>query len=915
MQNSQPPASSPWTQEVSDIFAVLDSNTAGLSSSEVEKRQLQYGLNELPPAASRPAWKRFLAQFNNILIYVLLISAAITGLSDHWIDTGVILGVVVLNAVIGFIQEGKAEQALRSMSSLLVSTCTVVRDGKRVQIAVKDVVPGDIIQLQAGDKIPADMRLIEAKQMSVDESMLTGESVSVEKQITSVAEKVSIGERTNMVFSGTLVTRGSGHGIVTSTGVQTELGKISKLLDTTESTKTPLLEVIDRFGRQLSLVIFIVAVITMLFGIFVRDLSLESMFLAAVGLFVAAIPEGLPAIITITLAVGVRQMAKKKAVVRKLPAVESLGAVTVICTDKTGTLTQNAMTVTHIMTADGAYTCSGTGYDPHGEISAESSHEPLTKTKTIQEASVATPLQKLLQYGALCNDAALLPPHTAENSDNTWKIIGDPTEAALLVAARKAGYEQDTILKHFPRTDTIPFASETKLMATMHHSHNGQSFIVLKGAPEELLKRCHNTETSADNAPVDLTFWENHMRERALKGERTLGVAVKYLDHVIESLDEKDIAAECTFLGFLSISDPPRDSAKNAVKRCRDAGIVVKMITGDHALTAEAIAAQVGIEIIGTAITGQQLEEANDDELLRLATSSNVFARVSPEHKIRLVTALQKAGELVAMTGDGVNDAPALRRADIGVAMGQNGTEVAREAGRMILLDDRFETIAEAVSTGRNVYDNIIKSLVFILPTSFAEALLIVFAILFGFSMPLTALQILWVNLITEVSLSLALAMEPAEAGIMQRKPRKRTKGLLNTQETLRAVIVTAIFVAISLGAFYYMLAVQGASLPLAQTVTVNMVVLLEIACLFSTRSIHSSVLSPKVLFSNTYIILSAAGVFALQLAFTYMPLLQNLFGTVALGAHEWIVMGILTLVGFILMECEKPLRRKLSRQ
>lgn len=896
--------STPWALKTAETLRLLETNTRGLTTTQIEDRRKEAGFNELPQAKARAAWLRFLLQFNNVLIYVLLVAAGITGALHHYLDTFVILGVVVANAVIGFIQEGKAEQALRSIGNLLVASCTVLRDGTKQTLPVRELVPGDIVQLQAGDKIPADLRLIESKQLAVDESMLTGESLPVEKQLAPVPAEAGLADRLNMLFSGTLVTRGSGFGVVTSIGVQTELGHISRLLDTTETTKTPLLARLDGFARVLSIVLAILAITTMLFGVFVRHLAWEDMFIAAVGLFVAAIPEGLLAIITITLAVGVRHMAQDKAVVRKLPAVESLGAVTVICTDKTGTLTKNAMTVTQALTVRHTFELSGTGYDPHGQV--------MEGSKAISQDTYHG-LDELLRAGALCNDAGLLAPQSQGNTTDSWQILGDPTEGALLVSARKIGMDHGELLLSFPRTDTIPFSSETKMMATLHHDHQGHGFIIVKGAPEVILQQC-SKQMDADGTlqPVDIGFWEGQVEARALEGERTLGMAIRRLHKPVEELKESMITDEFTFLGCISIIDPPREEAAQAVADCQAAGITVKMITGDHATTAATIAAQVGIQGADKVATGIMLEGANDEDLQRMVREYNVFARVSPEHKLRLVQALQANGEIVAMTGDGVNDAPALRRADIGVAMGKNGTEVAKEAARMVLLDDRFETIAKAVVAGRTVYDNIVKSIVFILPTSFGEALIIVLAILAGLPLPITAAQILWINLATEATLSFALAFEGPESGIMRRGPRAPGQMLLTRQELGRLFNVTLITLITAFLASWLALQ-QSASIAEAQTLTVNIIVLLEVTCLFSSRRLHSMVF-PGHLFGNKYILLTAGIVLLLQVAFTYAPFMQTLFGTTNLTMTDWLIMVGAALLGFALMECEKLLRKWLLR-
>lgn len=889
----------PWSLDIQNVLDDLSTSPQGLHVEDIEQRRQDSGFNELPAAKSRPAWLRFLAQFNNVLMYVLMLSALTTGLLHHYLDMSVILGVVIANAIIGFVQEGRAEEALRSIGQLLQPTCTVIRNGERQNIAVRELIPGDIIQLQAGDKIPADMRLLEAKQLSVDESLLTGESLPVEKHTKVLEADIVLADRINMVFSGTLVTRGNGLAVVTATGVATELGHISRLLDTTESARTPLLASLDRFARLLSLILFLVAAATMLFGTLVRHLPVEDMFLAAVGLFVAAIPEGLLAIITITLAVGVRKMARNNAVVRKLPAVESLGAVTVICTDKTGTLTKNAMTVTQAIMAGHQFSVSGTGYDTAGKV--------------MEGTRIMTPdtyhgLEELLQAGALCNDAGLLPPQSRGNTTDNWQILGDPTEGALIVVAEKLGLRHEALLRNYPRMDTLPFSSETKLMVTLHKDRH-DTFIVLKGAPEVILQHCRQ-QMDADGTltAIDIAFWEKQVEAHAQQGERTLGIALQRLQTAPEALTEKVLGNDFIFLGCLAIIDPPREAAAQAVAECHQAGITVKMITGDHATTAGAIAARVGIRQADKVATGSMLEHASDAELQEIARNYNVFARVSPEHKLRLVQALQARGEVVAMTGDGVNDAPALRRADIGVAMGQNGTEVAKEAARMVLLDDRFETIAKAVKAGRTVYDNIIKSIIFILPTSFGEALIIVLAILAGLPLSITATQILWINLATEATLSFALAFEEAESGIMKRLPRPARQALLTRKELARLFNVTIITLITAMGISWFAMS-RGASMAEAQTLTVTTIVMLEIACLFSSRKLHGTVF-PRHLLGNRYVLFTSLLVVGLQLAFIYAPFMNMLFGTTPLLTWDWLLVITASLAGFALMELEKLLRR-----
>jgi magnesium-transporting ATPase (P-type) len=708
---------------------------------------------------------RLLSQFRNVLIYVLLVSGAITALLHHWVDTSVIIGVVFINAVIGFIQEGKAEQALDAIRNLLSTQAIVVRDGKRLLLATEQLVPGDLVFLQAGDKVPADIRLTWAKGLQIQEAALTGESMPVEKNTAPVLANMPLGDRTCMAYSGTLVTYGQGSGLVVATGEHTEIGRISSLLSQVEPLTTPLLRQLASFSRWLTLAILTVAVLTFSFGVLVHGYAASDMFMAAVGLAVAAIPEGLPAIITITLAIGVERMAKRNAIIRRLPAVETLGSVTVVCSDKTGTLTRNEMMVQTLATSQRLFTVSGMGYAPWGNF--------LLNEVPIVPAD--HPLIAELTRGALlCSDAGL------REVDGNWIVDGDPTEGALLTLAMKAGLDPALESKEYPRTDVIPFESQHRFMATLHHDHEGHGFIYVKGAPERILAMCNHQRGLQGDEPLDLAYWQHCMGTIAAAGQRVLALAVRPATYEQRELHFQDVEGNLSLLSLFGMADPPRQEAIQAVANCQAAGIRVKMITGDHAGTALVIGRQLGLCDTAGVVTGAELDTMNDAELRDLTAAVDIFARTSPEHKLRLVQSLQAQGQVVAMTGDGVNDTPALKRADVGIAMGKQGTEAAKEVAEMVLADDNFASIAHAVEEGRTIYDNIKKAIAFILPTNFGEALIIVAAISLGQLLPITPVQVLWVNMITAVTLALALAFEPAETNVMQRPPRHPQEPLLS---------------------------------------------------------------------------------------------------------------------------------------
>ena len=886
----------------SEVLEVLGSRESGLESDTAARRLAEYGPNRLPQTRPRSRLMRLLAQFHNVLIYVLLGAAGVTASLQHWVDTAVILGVVLVNALIGYVQEGKAEDALAAIRQMLASRSLVIRDGRRVTLDTADLVPGDILPLQAGDKIAADLRLLHAHGMRIDEAALTGESTPVDKSAHACAEHAVLADRRPMAYSGTLVTAGQGLGVVVATGRDTELGRISTLVAQVEQLTTPLLRQMAEFGRWLTLGIVALAGFSFVYGVWVRDYTASDMFLAAVGLAVAAIPEGLPAIMTITLAIGVQRMASSNAIIRRLPAVETLGTLSVICSDKTGTLTRNEMTVRALALPTGDFEVRGTGYDPHGGFSQDGREiDPQTHAGAVQS------LRALL----LCNDASV------HNQHGRWVIQGDPMEAALGVAAIKAGLDPDLEAQRYPRTDLIPFDTAHKFMATLHHSHDGQSFLFVKGAPEQVLQHC-SAEWSATHpagASLDVAAWEARMERLGEQGYRVIAVAMKRADGQPQELRFADVEQGLQLLGLCGLIDPPRPEAIDAVATCQGAGIRVKMITGDHRVTARAIAAQIGVRNTAEVLAGQDIASMTDSELSARVEDIDVYARVTPEHKLRLVQLLQSHGRVVAMTGDGVNDAPALRRADVGVAMGRSGTEVAKESAEMVLTDDNFATIVNAIREGRTVYDNLRKAILFILPTNGGEALVILFAILLGFeAFPLTPVQILWVNMITAATLALALAFEPPERGIMRRPPRDPRMPVLTPLFLWRILFVALILVAGTFGLFIWDIG-RGSDIAHARTVAVNTLVMFEIFYLFNSRFIVEPVLSRDGLLGNRYVLVAVAILVLFQLGFTYLPLSHALFGTAPLAPGVW---GLIVLVGssvLWLVELEKLAVRRLPRR
>ena len=896
--NGETPPSRDWhAHPAQDALSYWRADRQGLSTEAAKERLTRYGPNSLPAPEKAGQLRRFLRHFHNILIYILLVAALGTALLGHWVDTGVILAVVLINTMIGFIQEGKAEKALDAIRNMLSPKAAVMRDGKRREVPADELVPGDIVYLQAGDRVPADLRLLEVKNLRVEEAVLTGESVPVEKAVDPVAEDAPLGDRACMAFSGTLVAFGRGTGVVVGTGAHTEIGRISEMLGEVESLQTPLVRQMEQFGHWLAVVIIFISAATFAFGYWIRSYPLDEMFLAAVSLAVSTIPEGLPAIMTIALAIGVQKMAKRNAIIRRLPAVETLGSVSAICSDKTGTLTRNEMTVQTVVTAEQRFDVTGVGYEPRGgfllgDDDVDPDDHPV--------------LCDTLLAGLLCNDAVLF------EREGQWIMEGDPTEGALVTAACKAGLDPHQQQERLPRTDVIPFESDHKYMATLHHDHEGHGRVFLKGAPERVLSLCESQREGDRDAPIDPQDWHRHMEEVAARGQRLLAVAVR--DAAPEQRDLTYAHIEeggFTLLALLGIIDPPRDEAIAAVKECRDAGIQVKMITGDHLVTARAIGEQLGMGNGIAALSGHELEEMDEDALRRAVQEADVFARTTPEHKLRLVQALQADGRIVAMTGDGVNDAPALKRADVGVAMGQKGTEAAKEAAEMVLTDDNFASIAHAVEEGRTVYDNIRKAILHTLPTNAGQSLTIMMAILMGLALPLTPVQVLWVNMVTSVTLAMALAFEPAEPGVMKRPPRRPDAPLLSGFLLWRIPFVAILLWAGTFGHFVYMEEVMGVSDELARTVAINTLVAGQAFYLLNLRLIHQPVLVGWEVFRSRAMWIAIGVLIVLQIAFTFAPVMNTLFGTTPVPLEHWWRILLFGVLLFVIVETEKVVIRK----
>lgn len=875
----------------------VNSSRAGLTHGQAMQRLRQYGPNRLPESTRPGALRRILKQFHNALIYVLIASAMVTAALGHFVDTGVILAVVIANAVIGAVQEGRAEQALDAIRTMLAPHTSVLRDGARQVVASADVVPGDVVLLEAGEKVPADLRLFETQGLRIQEALLTGESVPVEKGIAPVAVAAPLGDRSSMAFSGTLVAAGTGRGLVVATGPASEIGRIGGLLTGVETLTTPLVQQMDSFARWLSLLILLLAGLLLAYTAAAGDLPFEEAFLTIVGLSVAAIPEGLPATLTITLAIGVQAMARRHAIVRRLPAIETIGAVSVICTDKTGTLTRNEMVATAVATAAGIYAVEGTGYAAEGAVLAHA---------TPVDADAHPALRQLARAATLCNDATL------HWRDGGWAVAGDPMEGALLALAGKLDRDGGIPAHGWRRHAEIPFDSRRRYMATLDIGADARRVINVKGAPEQVLALCA-TQIGANGgaAPIDPAYWQTKVEELAAGGRRVLAFATAEAAPGADQLSDGDLRGRLAMVALVGLIDPPRAEAIAAVAECATAGIRVKMITGDHGTTAAAIGRQIGLLRPDRVLTGADLQRMSDADLSAAVLDTDVFARTSPEDKLRLVTVLQAHGLTVAMTGDGVNDAPALKRADAGIAMGGKGSDAAREAADLILADDNFASIAAAVREGRTVYDNIRKVISWTLPTNAGEALTIVVALLVGMALPVSALQILWINLITATTLGLALAFEPTEAGTMLRPPRPRNAPLLRGSLVWHIVMVSILFLGFVFGIFFYAIG-RGYALELARTMAVNMLVVLEIFHLFFVRNLYGTSLTWGAVRGTRAVWTALVVIVLAQLAFTYLPVAQRVFDTRAVSLFDGLLIIAAGAAFFAVIEIEKQLRLRL---
>ncbi|WP_189339813.1 cation-transporting P-type ATPase [Raoultella sp. 10-1] len=881
-----------YQQTVADVLAQKESRADGLTSAQAAERLETYGPNALPEKKGKPGWLRFLAHFNDVLIFVLLAAAALTAVMGHWVDTLVILGVTVINALIGHVQESNAEKSLQGIRNMLSSDARVQRNGRHETVATRELVPGDIVILRAGDRVPADMRLIETHSLRVEEAILTGESTVVDKTTDALQGELPLGDRTNMLFSGTTISAGAGVGVVTATGQETELGHINQMMAGIEKHRTPLLVQMDKLGKAIFVIILAMMAALFIFSLALRDIPIGELLLSLISLAVAAVPEGLPAIISIILSLGVQAMARQRAIIRKLPTVETLGAMTVVCSDKTGTLTMNEMTVKAIVTADCCYRVEGDSYEPQGDICLEGSDEPVQ----IKPGSV---LENWLRTIDLCNDSQIV-----KDERGLWGITGGPTEGALKVLAAKAQLAPvDTRL-----IAKIPFDSQYKYMATLQQIGD-EARVLITGAPDVIFAMCRQQMSKQGAVPFELQYWEDEMARFARQGLRMVAAASKPAAAGSATLTHDDLREGLVFLGIAGMMDPPRPEAIDAIHACQNAGIRVKMITGDHPQTAMSIGQMLGITNSSQAMTGYRLEHMDDAELTKVAAEYDIFARTSPEHKLRLVKALQDNGEVVGMTGDGVNDAPALRQADVGIAMGIKGTEVTKEAADMVLTDDNFATIASSVKEGRRVYDNLKKTILFIMPTNLAQGLLIIIALLAGNIIPLTPVLILWMNMATSATLSFGLAFEAAERNAMNRPPRKTGQHVMDAFAVWRVAFVGTM-IAVAAFILEAWLAPRGHSPEFIRTVLLQMLVTAQWVYMINCRSSDSFSLNMGLL-RNKGIWLVSGVLLLMQLVIIYVPVMQTMFGTEGLPLRYWFITLVIGMVMFLVVEVEKRLTRR----
>ncbi|MBN3909254.1 MAG: HAD-IC family P-type ATPase [Nostoc sp. NMS1] len=858
---------------------------AGLSSDTAKRLLTDLGANELTAKKSKPWWWKFLLQFNQPLLIILLCAGLVKALTGSLVNAGVIWGVTTTNAIIGFIQESKAESAIAALAKAITTEAIVIRDGEKLRIPSRELVPGDIVLLTSGDKVPADLRLIQVRNLQIDESALTGESVAVEKNTQILKSDAALAERKNMAYAGGFVTFGQGTGIVVATGNATETGHISQLMEQHTDISTPLTRKFDKFSQNW--LYMVLGLATLCFAVGLSFRGFQEALEAAVALTVSAIPEGLPAVVTVTLAIGVSRMARRNAIIRKLAAVETLGSATVICSDKTGTLTENQMTVQAIYAGGHQYTVSGVGYAPVGEIFTDEKPIDLNSAKGLQECLIA---------GLLCNDSRL------EKKNARWVVMGDPTEGALIASANKAGFQQPTLAKQMPKLDGIPFESDFQYMATLHATPKGKT-IYVKGSVEAILQRC-TLMLNSDGQPRPLdcvetlrqTTIEREVNIMARQGLRVLALAKKPVTNEQNTVDHPDIATGLIFLGLQGMIDPPRESAIKAVQACQSAGIQVKMITGDHGVTAQAIARRMGINNNGSvlAFTGTELAKMDQIELAQVAQEGVVFARVAPEQKLRLVEALQLKGEVVAMTGDGVNDAPALKQADIGIAMGGAGTEVAKEASDMLLTDDNFASIEAAVEEGRAVYKNLLKAICFILPVNGGESMTILISTLLARDLPILSLQVLWLNMLNSITMTVPLAFEPKAQNVMQQPPRHPNEPLLSGSRIKRILAISLFNWIVIFGVFEYIRQTTG-NIDLARTMAINSLIAGRIFYLLSISQLVPNLIAKMdgTIQENVDIPaigLGIVGAIILQIIFAHVPLINQVFSTAPLSLQQWLL-------------------------
>ncbi|MGQ9637932.1 MAG: cation-translocating P-type ATPase [Thermodesulfobacteriota bacterium] len=881
-----------WYQiDEKEVLKTLETSEKGLSDSEVGIRLKKYGPNKLPEAERISRLKILLHQFTSPLIYILMVASVVTTFLGEYIDTGVIVAVLILNAIIGYFQEYKAEASVLALKSMVVPRAKVMREGKEKEIPSEELVPGDIVLLASGMRVPADLRLLKTIELRIEEAALTGESVPVEKVTKSIKEEnLTPGDQTNMAFMGTVVVSGRAKGIVVETGSKTVLGQIAREVKELSVTQTPLQQKITKFAHFIGFLVLGSALAISVLGFFL-GIGIAEIFKIAVAASVAAIPEGLPIVVTITMAIGISRMAKRNAIIRKLPAVETLGSTTVICSDKTGTLTKNEMTVKAIYDGKHSYEVTGSGYDPRGEI--------LHDWDSCDEVTLEK-ICGVLRIGMLCNESNIV------EENGQFRVDGDPTEGALIISAMKAGLNPEEERNRYPQLSLLPFESDRGFMASLHHN-NGKKFIFVKGAPEKVVEMCSQSSSGDSFDKKKVLKIAEHFAEDGL---RVLAMAYKEAPDNMVELTHRGVEGNLTFVGMQGMIDPPRPEAIEAVKGCREAGIRVAMITGDHAVTANAIGKMMGITRGDSKVlTGKELETMSDKDLFEKVKEVSIYARVSPQHKLRIVQQTMKHGEVVAVTGDGVNDAPALKAAHIGVAMGKTGTDVAREAADMVITDDNFASIFHAVEEGRVVFDNIRKVTLFLIPTGFAAIVSILIAMILDIPIPYVAVQLLWINLVTNGLQDVALAFEPGEKDVIKRKPRSLKEGIMSRLMYERSILVGLI---ISAGViFNFIQALEdGVSLERARTIAVTTMVLFQFFQAWNSRSELESIFRINPL-SNPFLFYSMVAAFLAQIAVIYVPALQWVFRTEALNGMEWVKIMLVAITVVVAVEVDKAIRRR----